>query len=64
MVDLTPLIPQGRQVIEGYGPGRFRVGAIPATTRVEHLRENMAAATGTLPGDALRRRMADYIGQL
>jgi diketogulonate reductase-like aldo/keto reductase len=38
--------------------------AIPATTRVEHLRENMAAATGTLPGDALRRRMADYIGQL
>lgn len=25
MVDLTPLIPQGRQVIEGYGPGRFRV---------------------------------------
>lgn len=38
--------------------------AIPATTRVDHLRENMAAATGTLPGDALRRRMADYIGQL
>ena len=25
MVDLTPLIPQGRQVVEGYGPGRFRV---------------------------------------
>jgi uncharacterized protein len=26
MVDLTPLIPQGRQVIDGYGPGRYRVG--------------------------------------
>jgi uncharacterized protein len=26
MVDLTPLIPQGRQVVEGYGPGRFRIG--------------------------------------
>jgi diketogulonate reductase-like aldo/keto reductase len=38
--------------------------AIPATTRVDHLRENMAAATGTLPDEALRRRMADYIGQL
>jgi uncharacterized protein len=25
MVDLTPLIPQGRQVVEGYGPGHFRV---------------------------------------
>ena len=38
--------------------------AIPATTRVDHLRENMAAATGMLPGEALRRRMAAYIGQL
>jgi len=38
--------------------------AIPATTRVDHLRQNMAAATGTLPDEALRRRMADYIGQL
>jgi diketogulonate reductase-like aldo/keto reductase len=37
--------------------------AIPATPRVDHLRETMAAATGTLPGEALRRRMADYIGQ-
>lgn len=25
MVDLTPLIPQGRQVVEGYGPSHFRV---------------------------------------
>lgn len=25
MVDLTPLIPQGRQVVEGYGPTHFRV---------------------------------------
>jgi diketogulonate reductase-like aldo/keto reductase len=38
--------------------------AIPATTRVDHVRENMAAATGVLPQDALRRRMADYVRQL
>jgi uncharacterized protein len=25
-VDLTPLIPGGRQVVESYGEGRFRVG--------------------------------------
>jgi uncharacterized protein len=25
-MDLTPLIPQGRQIVESYGDGRFRVG--------------------------------------
>lgn len=38
--------------------------AIPATTRVDHVRENMAAATGTMPDEALRRRMAAYMRQL
>jgi diketogulonate reductase-like aldo/keto reductase len=38
--------------------------AIPATSRADHLRENMAAATGILPDEALRRRMADYAGQI
>jgi len=38
--------------------------AIPATTRVDHVRENMAAATGTMPDEALRRRMAAYVQQL
>jgi diketogulonate reductase-like aldo/keto reductase len=38
--------------------------AIPATTSVEHVRENMAAATGTLPDETLRRGMADYLRQL
>ena len=38
--------------------------AIPATTRVDHVRENMAAATGTLPDEALRRRMADHVRQV
>ena len=32
--------------------------AIPATSRVDHMRENMAAARGPLPDAALRRRMA------
>jgi diketogulonate reductase-like aldo/keto reductase len=38
--------------------------AIPATTRVGHVRENMAAAAGPLPDAALRRRMADHVRQL
>lgn len=32
--------------------------AIPATTRVDHVRENVAAAAGPLPDKALRERMA------
>ncbi len=32
--------------------------AIPATSRVDHLRENMAAGLGPMPDAALRRRMA------
>ena len=38
--------------------------AIPATTSVDHVRENMAAATGVMPDEALRRRMADHVRQL
>jgi diketogulonate reductase-like aldo/keto reductase len=38
--------------------------AIPATTRLDHVRENMEAASGILPGEALRRRMVDYVRQL
>ncbi|XKE44893.1 aldo/keto reductase [Halomonas organivorans] len=38
--------------------------AIPATTRVDHVRENLAAAREPLPDPALRRRMADYVHRL
>jgi diketogulonate reductase-like aldo/keto reductase len=38
--------------------------AIPATTRVDHVRENVAAGIGIVPDQALRRRMADYVRQL
>jgi len=38
--------------------------AIPATSKVAHVRENLAAASGVLPDAALRKRMVDYIGQL
>jgi len=37
---------------------------IPATSRVEHVRENMAAAIAPLPDEALRRRMADDVAKL
>ncbi len=35
--------------------------AIPATTRVDHMRENMGAAYGRLPDAELRRRMIRYV---
>jgi diketogulonate reductase-like aldo/keto reductase len=38
--------------------------AIPATSRVDHVRENLTAATGPLPDEAMRRRMAAYVEQL
>ncbi len=37
---------------------------IPATTRVDHVLENMAAASLPLPDEPMRRRMADYIRNL
>lgn len=38
--------------------------AIPATTRVDHVRENKASARGVLPDARTRRRMADYVRDL
>jgi diketogulonate reductase-like aldo/keto reductase len=35
--------------------------AIPATSRVDHVRENLAAASGPLPDDALRERISAYV---
>jgi diketogulonate reductase-like aldo/keto reductase len=34
---------------------------IPATTRVDHVRENMQAATSPIPAEAQRQRMAAYV---
>lgn len=38
--------------------------AIPATSRVDHVRENVAASVGPLPDAALRRRMAQDVAAL
>ncbi|MCP5366420.1 MAG: aldo/keto reductase [Hyphomicrobiales bacterium] len=38
--------------------------AIPATTRVDHMEQNMAAALGPLPDTALRARMAREVADL
>jgi diketogulonate reductase-like aldo/keto reductase len=38
--------------------------AIPATTRVDHVIENMVAATGRLPDAAMRTRMTAYVEKL
>jgi diketogulonate reductase-like aldo/keto reductase len=37
---------------------------IPATSKVHHLQDNMAAGFGRLPDTAIRKRMADYFGAL
>lgn len=38
--------------------------AIPATSKVEHMRENMDALKGPMPDAAMRRRMVDYVESL
>lgn len=38
--------------------------AIPATSKVEHMRENMGAALGALPDAALRKRMVEQVERL
>ena len=38
--------------------------AIPATRRVDHLRENKSAAFGPMPDPAMRRRMAEHVRDL
>lgn len=38
--------------------------AIPATSQVDHVRENMGAALGRMPDEAMRKRMAEHIAGL
>ncbi len=38
--------------------------AIPATSRVEHMTQNMGAANGPLPDRAMRKRMVQYVESL
>ncbi len=38
--------------------------AIPATTRVDHVRDNLAAASGPMPDEALRKRMVADVMKL
>ncbi len=38
--------------------------AIPATSRVDHMRENMDAGRGRLPDAEMRKRMAQYVNAL
>jgi diketogulonate reductase-like aldo/keto reductase len=40
------------------------VCAIPATTRVDHVRQNVGASAGRLPDDGLRRRMAADVARI
>jgi aryl-alcohol dehydrogenase-like predicted oxidoreductase len=36
--------------------------AIPATSKPEHLRQNMSAGSGPMPDAAMRKRIAEAVG--
>ena len=38
--------------------------AIPATTRVDHMKENMGAAFGAMPDEDMRRKLIEYVESL
>ena len=38
--------------------------AIPATTRVDHVRENLSAAAGPMPDPAMRQRISAHVKAL
>jgi aryl-alcohol dehydrogenase-like predicted oxidoreductase len=38
--------------------------AIPATTRVDHVRENVGASYGRLPDEAMRRRIVAHVEKI
>jgi aryl-alcohol dehydrogenase-like predicted oxidoreductase len=38
--------------------------AIPGTSRVDHLKDNLQAGMGRQPSAAMRRRMVEYLDQL
>ena len=38
--------------------------AIPATTRVDHVKENLGSATSPLPDEAMRKSILNHIAQL
>ncbi len=52
MTDLTPLIPAGRQIVESYGEGRFRIGGQLYAGAVLVFPERTVAWPVWLPGEA------------
>ena len=38
--------------------------AIPATTRADHVRENLSAAAGPMPDQAMRERISAHVKAL
>ena len=45
--------------MDGYHPAV--TCAVPATSRVDHMRDNMGAAFGRLPDSETRQRMVRYV---
>ena len=67
-----PISAAGKQaLLDAINKGKGFIGshaavtcAIPATTRVDHVQENMGAAYGGLPDETTRARMACYVESL
>ena len=52
----------GPAEVHRVAPGRDR--AIPATSRVDHVRQNVGASYGRLPDEAMRRRIVAHVEKL
>ncbi len=52
------------EMTEGFDRQIYVTCAIPATSSVAHIRENMGAALGRLPDEAMRRRMIVHVEKL
>ena len=72
-VERSPLPPWSREIDCANWPQfllKFIVShpavtcAIPATSRVDHVKENLGAAYGRLPDEEMRRRMAAHVASL
>lgn len=66
MADITPQVPQGRQLIQGYGGGGFRIAGIAHTSSVIVLPEQtltwQASSYEDISVAGLAPLMADNIG--
>jgi len=62
-MDVTPLIPAGRQVIESYGTAGFRVSGVPHAGSILVFAEETLGWSVACPGDLTVASFAPVIGR-